>query len=238
MNIPDIEIASDLQPGYQLGPYKLLEQLGHGGQALVWSAWHEKHTRVVAIKLVPTTGSDPLFDVRAFDHETRIVATLTHPNILPVYDFGTTGKMAYLVMRYLPKGSLEDLLKAGPLSPPETLQVSTQIVSALDYIHRRGVVHRDLKPSNILLDTRQRAFLTDFGLARPLSPSTRSFHTGRGSAPYSPPEQHTKAEVTHKSDIYSLGLVLFQLLLLPFARQSFFYVYDFIHDFSQSAGWG
>ncbi|MBN1426992.1 MAG: serine/threonine protein kinase [Anaerolineae bacterium] len=207
----DILSFEEIRPGYQLGKYILLEQIGHGGQAIVWSGVDEIKKSVVAVKLVLCETEDPLLDPNAFDQQAQTVASLVHPHIVPLYHFGVSGRFRYMVTRYITGGSLEDILFDGPLPVPEVLRLASQIVSALEYIHGLRLVHRDIKPSNVLLDTQRNAYLTDFGLARILSQYTQALHTGRGTPAYSPPEQVLSAPLTLRSDIYTLGLVLYEM---------------------------
>jgi serine/threonine protein kinase len=204
-------LFGEVYPGYQLGFYTLLERIGYGGEATVWSAWDRRYERVVAVKLIAIVEGDPFSDLSFFEQEIQLIAGLKHPNILPLHDFGSTDLFHYFTTRYIASGSLQNRLAAGPLAVEEVLNIASQIVSALEYIHERKIVHRDLKPRNILLDTRQHVYLTDFGLARALTQTTRALHTGRGTPPYSPPEQLTGARISPRSDIYSLGIMLFEM---------------------------
>lgn len=201
----------EVRPGYQVGQYTLLEQIGHGGQAVVWSGVDDLTHSIVAIKLIHLAEDDPLLDANTFDQQAQTVANLVHPHIVPLYSFGFNDRFRYMVTRYICGGSLEDVLLAGPLPIPDILRLASQIVSALEYIHGLRLAHRDIKPSNVLLDTQHNAYLTDFGLARLLSQSTQALHTGRGTPAYSPPEQVLSAPLTLRSDIYTLGVVLFEM---------------------------
>lgn len=201
----------EVRPGYQVGQYTLLEQIGHGGQAVVWSGVDDITHSVVAVKLIHLAEDDPLLDTRTFDQQAQTVANLAHPHIVPLYSFGFNNRFRYMVTRYICGGSLEDLLLGGPLPIPEIMRLASQIVSALEYIHGLRLAHRDIKPSNVLLDTQHNAYLTDFGLARLLSQSTQALHTGRGTPAYSPPEQVLSAPLTLRSDIYTLGVVLYEM---------------------------
>jgi serine/threonine protein kinase len=212
MGMMGVALWEELKPGYLLETYTLLECIGYGGQAVIWSAWDRHRERVVAIKLIPAADSHPLAEPSVFEREAQIVATLQHPNILPLYGFGATSKFHYLNMRYIGSGSLKDRLASGPVPPPDVLCLAAQIASALEYVHARGIVHRDLKPSNILLDSRGRVYLADFGLAKRLPGTTVVLHTGHATPPYAPPEQYTRSKVTLQSDIYSLGILLFEML--------------------------
>ncbi len=198
--------------GDQLGAYTLLERIGVGGQAVIWSAWDHRHERVVAIKIFTTPDTDVPTVSSRFEHEAHLVASLSHPHILPLYETGLADGHPYFVMRYASRGSLIDLLRHGPIPPSEALHLLVQIASALEYIHGRHIVHRDIKPGNVLLDSRLHAYLGDFGLARQIEQITALLHTGRGTVPYAPPEQHIRAPMTPKSDIYSLGVLIFEML--------------------------
>lgn len=201
----------DIRQGYQVGKYTLLEPIGHGGQAVVWSGVDDLTSSVVAVKLIHLEEDDPLLDAHTFDQQAQTVANLVHPHIVPLYQFGFSGRYRYMVTRYICGGSLEDILLGGALPIPEILRLASQMVSALDYIHGLRLVHRDIKPSNVLLDTQRNAYLTDFGLARLISQSTQALHTGRGTPAYSPPEQVLSAPLTLRSDIYTLGVVLYEM---------------------------
>lgn len=211
-----------LTRGYQLGNYALLERIGIGGEGTVWSAWDDDHKRVVALKVVLTLGSDPFYAPMIsgeFENQVHLLESLEHPNILPFYEFGVSNDYCYFATRYNCVGSLAGLLNAGPLSLQEALDLIGQIIAALEYLHRHKVVHRDLKPSNILIDSQRRAYLSDFGLARRLLQDTAPLHTGRGSGPYAPYEQHIPGIITPQSDIYSLGILIYEMLTgeLPWA---------------------
>jgi serine/threonine protein kinase len=207
-----------LAQGVSLDQYVLLERIGSGGQAAVWSAWDEQNHRVVAIKVILSAETETAPLQQTALREAQLVASLKHPNILPLYDFKFSDQLHYLVMRYICGGTLRDIMGSGPLPPLVVLDLAEQLTSALAHLHERGVVHRDLKPSNILFDTQGRAYLTDFGLARDLSENAFQLHTGRGTPPYAPPEQHTYAPITPQSDIYSLGVMLYEMFTgsLPF----------------------
>lgn len=201
-----------LRTGQSLQNYKLLEELGQGGEAVVWSGWDQTRQRAVAIKLIPTAGSQPALISSGFDRQVHLIASLTHPNILPLYEFGTTSDYYFFVMRYASGGALSDLLKRQTLTNERVLCLTADIIAALEYLHSNRIVHRDLKPSNILLDSQGRAYLTDFGLARRLTEDTVPLHTGRGTTFYASPEQHSRSQLSPRSDIYSLGVVLYEML--------------------------
>ncbi|NHZ71589.1 MAG: protein kinase, partial [Aquificales bacterium] len=207
--------AEKLERGFQLDEYTLLETVGRGGEAEIWSGWDNRRNRVVALKITPTPGAVggiPTNTLSDFEQQAHLIATLEHPHILPLYTFGTTVGYTYFAMRYSCMGSLADLLRGGALSIEETLDVTAQICSALAFLHARGVVHRDLKPDNVLLDSQRRVYLSDFGLARELGNETNILHTGRGTEAYASFEQHNRLGMTPQSDIYSLGILIYEML--------------------------
>ncbi len=213
MAVPQSIRLSDLQPEYQFLQYQLLEQIGFGGQGFVWSALDSSQNRIVAIKFNEVGDPEQRQDSESqFKRQAGQLLKLTHPNILPLYDFGSILPVRYLVTPYVAGGSLHDRLVAGSLSTEEILSVSIRIASALDYLHAQGIIHRDLKPSNILMDFGNRLYVADFGLARIVADTTQALHTGHGTPPYAPPEQHTMRELTYKSDIFGFGVMLYQML--------------------------
>lgn len=212
----------------QLGPYKLIEQIGRGGMAAVYRARQASVDRDVAIKVIlKGIAGDPAA-VQRFQREAKLIARLEHPHILPVYDFDGTHEPPYIVMRYLDSGTLKDVMAQGLLPHNEIVHLMHQICSALDYAHRQGIVHRDIKPSNILIDRDGNAFVADMGLARLTSNPGRAkqiTETGiiLGTPDYMSPDQATGAEdVDHRADIYALGVMLFEMLAgaLPFRASS------------------
>jgi hypothetical protein len=210
------ERPTDLIPGYQVLQYQLLELIGYGGQGFVWSAIDKTNDRIVAIKFNKIDGPDQKLESDAqFKHQAGQLMQLSHPNILPLFDFGTFPPYRYLVSPFLSGGSLQERIFSGTLSIQNTLDFSARIASVLDYLHGKGIIHRDLKPSNILLDSRNHPYVADFGLARNIVDTTQAMHTGHGTPPYAPPEQHTLRELTLKSDIFGFGVMLFEM----FTRQ-------------------
>jgi serine/threonine protein kinase len=208
----------ELKRGYQLGIYTLLEQIGRGGEAVVWSGFDTVRKRIVAVKVISTIRDDPAAASMVpanFEREVHLVASLEHPHILPMYEFGMADTFSYFVMAYKGLGTLVKRINRGPLPLAEVAQTAREVLSALAYLHQRGIVHRDIKPSNILLDSQGRTYLADFGLAKELSQSTMVLHTGRGTGPYAPYEQQTYNSITQQSDIYSLGVVLYEMLAQP-----------------------
>jgi serine/threonine protein kinase/DNA-binding SARP family transcriptional activator/uncharacterized protein with WD repeat len=194
--------------------YKLLDQIGEGSFGAVYRAFQPEVNREVAVKVIlPQYANDPEF-IRRFEAEAQVVARLEHPHIVPLYDYWREPDGAYLVMRYLRAGSLADLLECGPLDFERASALVEQIGAALATAHRQGIVHRDLKPANILLDESGNFYLSDFGIAKDIASQMQATLTGEslGTPLYMSPEQMLGEPVTPHSDIYSLGLVLYQAL--------------------------
>ena len=200
---PELELR-----GVPLRSYRLLEPIGEGSLGVVWRALDPGVDREVAIKQVrPAFARDADF-VRRFEQEARVVASLEHPHIVPVYDSWRDASGAHLVMRLMRGGSLADRLAVAPLSAAEAVSVATDVAAALGAAHRRGLVHRDVSPGNVLLDEDGNAYLSDFGLA--LSGSSASvYQTSQG---FRSPEQLAGQPLTPQSDIYSLGALLREML--------------------------
>ncbi|MBN2303576.1 MAG: protein kinase [Anaerolineae bacterium] len=212
--------------GTQLGQYQLIKPIGKGGMATVYLAYQPSMNREVAIKIImPELASDEEFIAR-FEREVEIVARLQHPNILPVYDSGRDRNLTYLVMQLLVGGSLADELGRGPLLPDRVIKLTEQIGAALDYAHTRKIVHRDLKPTNVLLDEMGNAFLTDFGIAKLIRTSATSGLTQPGAVmgtpTYMSPEQWRSDPVDGRTDVYALGVMLYQMLAgeVPFTSKT------------------
>ena len=199
----------------KFGRYEVKSELGRGGMATVYLAYDPRFGRSVALKVMNVAfRDDPTFRGR-FEREARTVATLEHPAIVPVYDFGEDHDQLYLVMRYMPGGSLADRIVGGPLPLDEAVVIVQRIGAALDHAHRQGVIHRDLKPANILFDQYDNPFLSDFGIVK-LAEATTAGLTGSGvigTPAYMSPEQiHSEKVLDGRSDIYTLGIILFEML--------------------------
>ena len=199
--------------GEPLRGYRLLEQIGEGAFGVVYRATQPQIGREVAIKAVaPELANHPDF-VRRFEREAQIVAKLEHPHIVPLYDYWREPDAAYLVMRFLRGGSVEDLLRSGPLDPERASSILDQVAAALSAAHRQGIVHRDVKPGNVLLDEVGNAYLTDFGVALEAGSPERSSGTMiRGTPGYLSPEQVRLDPASPRSDIYALGIVAYEML--------------------------
>lgn len=198
--------------------YTVIEHVGRGGMADVWSARDQRLRRMVAIKTIARNLSPDIDPVALFEREARTIAQMEHPHILPVYDFGEFEGSLYIVMRYMTGGSLEDVLADGPMDYAEVLQMGSAIAQAMDYAHGNNVIHLDLKPPNILLDSQRMPYLADFGLATALDPEGRARNPGSGTLLYMAPEQLTSETIDRRADIYSFSIMLFHMLTgqLPF----------------------
>lgn len=205
----------NLQPGQMLGPYRIISQVGKGGMATVYKAYQASVDRYVAVKVLPSQLAESKEFAARFQQEARIIANLEHPHILPIFDYGESDGVAYFVMRYLDAGTLKERMVAGrPLPLNEIDRIFTQLTEALGYAHGHGIVHRDLKPSNALIDSQGNIFLTDFGIAKLLeSASPRLTQTDAilGTPAYISPEQAQSKSVDQRSDIYSLGIILYEM---------------------------
>ncbi len=204
--------------GVEFGHYRVIEHIGRGGMADVWSARDKRLNRTVAIKTIARNLSNDMDPVKLFEREARTIARLEHPHILPIYDFGEYQGQLYIVMRYVPGGSVEGLLESGALAIEEVMRLARPIAQALDYAHTNKVVHLDLKPSNILLDSYGSPYLADFGLATVMGPEGRAINPGSGTLLYMAPEQLTANVLDLRADVYSYSVMLYHMISgrLPF----------------------
>src|SRR5436190_4563401 len=198
------------------GRYRLDELLGRGGMSEVWAADDAELGRRVAIKLLA-----PDADTARFEREAHAFASLAHPNVTQLYDYGEEDGRPYMVLEYVPGGTLEDRLRtARPLPDKDTYAVAGGIAAGLAHAHARGVVHRDLKPANVLFDEEGRPKLADFGIARLAAGDGTLTEAGTvlGTAAYISPEQAAGEPASPASDVYSFGVILYRLLTgrLPF----------------------
>lgn len=202
--------------GRRLGKYEITELLGQGGMATVYKGYQPDIDRFVAIKVLPPHPGQNAHFVDRFRLEAKTIAGLQHPHILPMHDYGSDGDILYLVMAYVSGGSLKDRIERGPMSVNETEAIVRQVASAMDYAHRRGVIHRDIKPDNILLDAEGHALLADFGIVKLLEGDKTTGLTATGGVlgtpAYMAPEQSQGMSITEKADIYSLGVIVYEML--------------------------
>jgi serine/threonine protein kinase len=196
----------------------VLELLGKGGMGAVYKARQRQLDRLVAVKVLPPEVVEDSAFAERFTREARALARLNHPNIVGIFDFGRSGDLYYFVMEYVDGANLREALRDGKLAPAEALAIVSQICDALQYAHDEGIVHRDIKPENILLDRRGRVKIADFGLAKLLGHeqadlSLTGTHQVMGTLRYMAPEQMEGSHsVDHRADIYSLGVVFYELL--------------------------
>ncbi len=198
-----------------IGRYRIKAELGRGGMSTVYLAHDPHFERDVAVKLLPVElAHHPTFR-RRFEREAKVVAALADPAIVPVYDFGEEKGQPYLVMRYMTGGSLANRLCQGPLSLEEAANILGRLAPALDEVHSHNVIHRDLKPSNILFDQHNKPYISDFGTVKMSEATTQLTDTGGavGTPAYMSPEQiQGEGELDGRSDIYTLGIILYEML--------------------------
>ena len=201
--------------GKNLGRYHIVERLGEGGMAAVYKAYDTALERYVAVKVIlPGQQHSDVF-LKRFEREAKSLAKVSHPNIVPVHDFGEEEGVPYLVMEFLPGGTLKQKM-GTPMPYTEAAKMLLPIARALEYAHREGIVHRDVKPANILITKAGDVMLSDFGIAKILDVEETSHLTGTGvgigTPDYMAPEQGMGVQVDYRADIYSLGVVFYELL--------------------------
>lgn len=205
---------------------EILDLIGQGGMGFVYKARQKNLGRIVAVKLLsPSLLNDPSFEER-FSREARAMAMMNHPNIIAIYDFGCREKFHFLVMEYVDGLNLRQLVHSAGMKPAEAMAIVPQLCDALQYAHDRGVVHRDIKPENVLLSQDGQVKIADFGLAKLTNANANQFTLTQtqqvmGTLNYMAPEQREKPiEVDHRADIYSLGVLIYELLTgeLPLGR--------------------
>ncbi len=219
--------------GQVLGHYRMIRLLGYGGTANVYLAQDINLQREVAVKVFQPKAGDTKDFLPRFAREARVLAQLDHPHILPIYDYGEQDGIAYLVIPYMPGGSLRERLQGrGPMPIQEAIKLIDQMLNALQYAHDRGLIHRDVKPGNMLFKTDDTLLLADFGLVKVLSNqsdlalsqdlSSITAHAITGTPEYMSPEQ-ISGQVTPATDIYATGIVLYEMLtgIRPFAADTF-----------------
>ena len=200
----------------KIGRYKIEQELGRGGASTVYRAQDPSFAREVAVKVLPReiTHSENLMAAMVrFRRELKTIASLEHPAIVPVYDVGEEGGQPFFVMRYMAGGSLVDWIKRGPMSLEDTAIIVEKLASGLNYAHQKGIIHRDIKPDNVLFDKDNHPYLTDFGVAK-LTERDISVTSDDpiGSPAYLSPEQLEEGEVDGRSDIYSMGVMIYEML--------------------------
>ncbi len=212
--------------GKTLGQYQIIEVAGKGGMAVVYKAFQPSLNRHVALKVLPDyLAQDEQFVMR-FEQEARAAAALRHPNIMVIYDVGQEGATHYIAAEYLEGATLSQAIAAqrGPLPLPRIVNIINQLASALDFAHARGLVHRDIKPSNAFVGADDHVTLMDFGIAKALQGGAQMTRTGTmvGTPEYMSPEQAEGRQIDRRSDIYSLGVMLYQLLTgrVPFQAET------------------
>ncbi|HEX2905251.1 MAG TPA: protein kinase [Phototrophicaceae bacterium] len=207
--------------GRRIDDFVIEERIGQGAMAVVYRAFQPSINRYVAMKVIRLENQSQQEEFRdRFAHEAEIIARLEHIHILPIYAYGINDEMAYLAMRWLRGGTLSDLMRPQRLPFDRTAEIFKQVAQGLAYAHSKGIIHRDLKPSNIMLDDAGNAYLTDFGLAKLSEGSMELTKTGTivGTPAYMSPEQLRGETLDHRSDIYSLGVILYNMVVgrLPF----------------------
>lgn len=210
--------------GKQIGRYQVVAPLAKGSMATVYKAYQPIINRHVALKVLSQNlAGEPTF-IGRFMQEARIVASFQHPNILPLYDFGDADGYTYMVMPLIETGTLAARLQGAPLPIEQIRIVGAQVGDALDYAHSQGVVHRDVKPSNVLINRRGTYLLADFGIAKVIAEAAKFTGTGEsvGTPTYMSPEQGLAQAVDRRSDIYSLGVILYQMITgrVPFQAKT------------------
>lgn len=205
--------------GQLIGHYRLVEQIASGGVGVVYRAHDERLGREVALKVLSPASLDSPVACKRFRNEALALSKLSHPNIAAVYDFDTQNGMDFLIMEYVRGQTLSERLETGPLMQEEVLQIGKQIAAAVQEAHERGIIHHDLKPCNILLTPNGQVKVLDFGLASILPPVSDPAATDDvtrnldvfGTLPYMAPEQLRGEPSDFRSDIYSAGVVLYEL---------------------------
>lgn len=208
--------------GSTIGRYEVLSELAQGGMGVIFLAHDPFVQRPVIVKVLTYSFAMEEFHREFFQQEAKIIASLEHPYIVPVYDFGWHGAQPYIVMRYMVGGSLADLMKRQELKLADFSKILGRVCEALDAAHVRKIIHRDIKPANILFDIESNAFLADFGIAKIKRDEDEEEEYLVGTPNYMSPEQCLDQKLDGRTDVYALGVMTFQILTgqLPFKGKS------------------
>jgi serine/threonine-protein kinase len=223
MRVTDNMLLMLSGPSVVDGRYRLLERLGAGGAACVYRAEDVRLGRDVAMKVLHPGLTEDEEVVERFRREARSAASLSHPHVVAIYDHGEVGETHYIAMEYVAGRSLKSIIRdEGPLEPARAIDLTVQILRAAKAIHERGIIHRDLKPHNAIVDAAGGLKVIDFGIARACEPDITEIGSVFGSVHYLSPEQADGALVTTASDLYSIGVILYEALAgrLPFSGET------------------
>lgn len=223
---PAVVPAPDEPPRREFGKFTLFEEVGRGGMGVVYRAEQTDLGRTVAVKMILASQFASHDDVRRFYAEAKAAGSLRHPNIIGIHEVGHVDGQHYFAMDYVEGESLASVVRGGPIDPDKAAECLVATARAVQYLHEHGIIHRDLKPSNIIVDACGVPYVTDFGLAKVQSEGVRQTRTGTilGTPSYMSPEQAAGKldEVSERSDVYSLGAILYELLTgrPPFKRNN------------------
>ena len=219
--------------GAKLGNYRILEKIGAGGQGTVYRATDSKLGRTVVIKVLPPELTLKEANLKRFEREARLASALDHPNICTIFDLGDAGNVHYIAMQYIDGKNVRELVDGRPLELTSAISITIQVADALAAAHARGIIHRDIKAGNIMVTKSGQAKILDFGLAKLLDPTEAAIegihHTELtevgipyGTATYAAPEQARGDRVDHRADIFSTGVLLYEMLtgIWPFQGKS------------------
>ncbi len=208
--------------GQKISHYQILEKLGEGGMGVVYKALDTKLNRHVALKFLPSNVAKDTQEKARFVHDAQAISSLNHPHIATIHDVEEEGEKHFIVLEYIEGGTLKQNIKQEQLHLPLALKYATQVADGLAYAHKKGIIHRDIKGDNVMITSEDRIKITDFGLAK-LKGDTKVTKTGStvGTAAYLSPEQARGEDVDHRSDIFSFGVVLYEMLTgeLPFKAE-------------------
>ena len=197
----------------QIGPYQIINELGRGGMAVVYRALQPSVNRIVALKVLPSQVEGDAQALERFRREAEAAANLTHEHIVKVWDASVSSPPYYIAMEFLDGGTLAERLAGGPLSVKQAVEIGSAVCAALDHAHQRGVVHRDIKPANIMFDAAGRPVVTDFGIARATDKTQLTAPGAKFGTPnYMSPEQASGLPTDARTDIYSAGAVLYEMV--------------------------